>query len=101
MSAGFVRARLNGSNRGLFKPIFAVEADQFAAETYELNLKHEVVTRPIEDVPDDDFPLADVVIGGPPCQGFSALNRQREGDLRRKLWEEYARTLELTEAAYF
>jgi DNA (cytosine-5)-methyltransferase 1 len=41
----------------------------------------------------DHFPRADVVVGGPPCQGFSTLNRARVGLERRALWEEYVRVL--------
>ena len=40
------------------------------------------------------FPRADVVIGGPPCQGFSPLNRDAVGFERRGLWREYLRALE-------
>ena len=36
-----------------------------------------------------EIPQADVVIGGPPCQGFSLLNKKRDGDSRRALWEPY------------
>ena len=34
---------------------------------------------------------ADVVVGGPPCQGFSALNRDKKGRERNSLWEEFVR----------
>ena len=52
-------------------------------------------------MPDEDFPPADVLIDGPPCPGFSALNRKRDGDHRRRLWEEYVRALVATRADYF
>jgi len=29
------------------------------------------------------------VIGGPPCRGFSLLNKKRDGDARRALWEPF------------
>jgi DNA (cytosine-5)-methyltransferase 1 len=34
------------------------------------------------------------VVGGPPCQGFSPLNRQREATASRELWREYWRALQ-------
>ena len=47
------------------------------------------------------FPKADVVIGGPPCQGFSPLNMRGVGLERRGLWREYLRALEEARAARF
>ena len=85
MTRGFV-------DTGLYEPVFAVEMDADAATTYAANFgaKH-VVADKIENV--DAFPRADVVIGGPPCQGFSLLNRVGVGLERRALWREYLRAL--------
>lgn len=47
---------------------------------------------------DRDLPPADVVIGGPPCQGFSLLNKRREGDARRALWWHFLEVAERTDA---
>jgi DNA (cytosine-5)-methyltransferase 1 len=85
---------------GRFASILAVECDRFAAETYEANFDDAlVVPRPIEDV--SAFPEADVVIGGPPCQGFSPLNRDLVGFERRGLWRHYLRALEQSGARAF
>lgn len=35
------------------------------------------------------IPKADVVIGGPPCQGFSLLNKKRVEDSRKQLWRPF------------
>lgn len=90
-------AGCGGMTRGFedtrrFSSIFAVEYDQDAAATYRLNFGDHVAAKPIEDVA--DFPEADVVIGGPPCQGFSPLNMHGVGLERRGLWREYLRALE-------
>jgi DNA (cytosine-5)-methyltransferase 1 len=82
-----------------FQPVFAVESDPDAAETYRENFGDHVAEAPIEDVA--VFPSADVVIGGPPCQGFSPLNRDAVGFERRGLWREYVRALEQAEPAAF
>jgi DNA (cytosine-5)-methyltransferase 1 len=74
-----------------FASIFAVECDRDAAQTYRLNFGEHVAEALIEDVA--SFPSADVVIGGPPCQGFSPLNRDAVGFERRSLWREYVRAL--------
>lgn len=80
------------TDTGRYEPVFAVEMDEDAAATYAANFGEEhVVAEKIEDV--EHFPQADVVIGGPPCQGFSALNRDGVGLERRALWREYLRAL--------
>ena len=76
---------------GRFRPVLAVECDPAAAETYRLNFGDHVAEAPIEDVA--RFQKVDVVIGGPPCQGFSPLNRDLVGFERRGLWREYLRAL--------
>lgn len=83
---------LGFQSTGAFEPIFAVEHDPDAAETYALNFGSHVFAGDIENV--RDFPDADVVIGGPPCQGFSALNMTGAGLERRGLWREYLRALD-------
>lgn len=85
MTRGFV-------DSGQYEPVMAVEWDRDAAETYALNFGDHVFAGPIEDV--QSFPVADVVIGGPPCQGFSPLNMRGVGLDRRSLWREYLRALE-------
>ncbi|HEX4305461.1 MAG TPA: DNA cytosine methyltransferase [Solirubrobacterales bacterium] len=77
---------------GEFRSVFAVEFDRDAAATYATNFGDHVACGRIEDVA--AFPDADVVIGGPPCQGFSPLNREAVGFERRGLWREYLRALE-------
>src|SRR5581483_4929379 len=47
------------------------------------------------------FPHADVVVGGPPCPGFSPLNMRGVGLERRGLWREYLRALRESEARAF
>jgi DNA (cytosine-5)-methyltransferase 1 len=84
---------------GRFRSVFAVEFDQAAAETYELNFGNHVAAIPIQEV--ENFPSADVVIGGPPCQGFSPLNMSGVGLDRRELWREYLRALEQSDAKAF
>lgn len=84
---------------GMFESIFAVEWDRDAAETYGRNFGHHVHCGPIQDV--TDFPQADIVVGGPPCQGFSPLNMERVGLDRRSLWQEYLRALEQSRPSLF
>lgn len=101
MTSGFLEARTLGSDEPMYESVYAIEHDPRAAETYRLNFGDHVDWRPIQEVEDSDFPSAEVVIGGPPCQGFSSLNRNRDGDLRRVLWKEYERALGATGASFF
>jgi DNA (cytosine-5)-methyltransferase 1 len=97
-------AGFGGMTRGFvdtdrFIPMFAVECDQDAAATYAANFGDHVFADLIERV--DVFPKADVVIGGPPCQGFSPLNMLGVGLERRTLWREYLRALRESDPSVF
>ncbi len=84
MTAGFVSAG--------YEPILSVEWDLQAAATYAANYGAEhTYCGDIAALRSIDVPRADVVIGGPPCQGFSNLGNRSITDPRNKLWQEYLR----------
>lgn len=84
LTAGFVS---NG-----FAPVIAVEWDLAAASTYAANYGEDhIYWGDITDVTNHEIPKADVVIGGPPCQGFSNLGTKDPDDPRNKLWKEFVR----------
>jgi DNA (cytosine-5)-methyltransferase 1 len=103
--AGCGGMTLGFTQTGRFDPVFAVELEPAIAATYERNFGPHVARggdgspMPIEAVP--AFADADVVIGGPPCQGFSPLNMGGVGLERRGLWREYLRALEEAQPAAF
>jgi DNA (cytosine-5)-methyltransferase 1 len=95
MTCGFVQT-------GRFEPVFAVEIEQAAVEVYRANFGDHVYAGDIADV--HDFPQADVVIGGPPCQGFSPLGRDRDDGSRAELnslWRHFVRALAEVRPAVF
>lgn len=86
-----------------FEPIYALDSDADAVATYNSNLGSHAQCARVEEVVDDPsvVPRADVVIGGPPCQGFSLLNRSRGDDQRRQLWLPFMDIVRLASAKVF
>jgi DNA (cytosine-5)-methyltransferase 1 len=73
-----------------FRGLYAVEIDRPAAASYAANFKHPVFAGPIEQIDPSTLPKADVVIGGPPCQGFSPLGKMSPTGTHtelNKLWQ--------------
>lgn len=99
MSLGFIDPRFCGD----FECVLAVDNDDAALATHAANFGGNVVSGNIEHWLDGNprIPKADVVIGGPPCQGFSLLNKNRAGDDRRALWEPYLDVVERCGAKIF
>jgi DNA (cytosine-5)-methyltransferase 1 len=87
-----------------FASVWANDIDSSAAESYEANFGHCCVPGDIVDILDDPItliPSADIVIGGPPCQGFSLLNKNREGDPRKQLWRPFFDVVRRSKADVF
>jgi len=97
MTAGFV-----ATNR--FVPVFANDFDKWSIESYNTNFGAHTTLRDINDLLEDvsfSFPECDVVIGGPPCQGFSLLNKNRKNDPRKQLWRAFLEVVKRTHPAVF
>lgn len=113
-----------GFRRAGFTPVAAVEFDRWAARTYAANFGEHVLACPIEDVQVErcngvlawsgrdtrgqwlpfETPEIDVLVGGPPCQGFSPLGRMNDWDFsdpRNKLWKHYVRILDVVRPKVF
>lgn len=99
MTLGFTDERFCGG----FECVLSVDNDAAAMRTHEQAYSAPAVVGNIEDwlQTTPDIPAADIVIGGPPCQGFSLLNKNRTGDGRRALWEPYMDVVEQCGAKMF
>jgi DNA (cytosine-5)-methyltransferase 1 len=72
-----------------FKLVLAVDNDKAALETYSANLGAHAKNLDLSH-PEISLPATTVIIGGPPCQGFSSAGARRTGDLRNSLVACYA-----------
>lgn len=65
-----------------FEIVAAVESDRWAVETYRANLGAHVIHGELPGVVPAGAPKVDVIIGGPPCQGFSVIGKMDPHDPR-------------------
>ncbi|WP_130012194.1 DNA cytosine methyltransferase [Serinicoccus sediminis] len=86
---------------GRYVPVAAVEMDASAAATYAQNFGDHVHVGDIRDWVQGPLPLAEVVIGGPPCQGFSPLGKQDPDDPRNNLWLQYVDAIRRIRPVFF
>ena len=110
MSAGFVSAG--------FAVAAAFDRDKFACRTFAANIPTQVSCVNISDIVDPGTILAnltvsgiDVVIGGPPCQGFSQVGRARIQSLKadeqtrllaqNELYTQFFRFVEAFQPSFF
>ncbi|MDE1918031.1 MAG: DNA cytosine methyltransferase [Sphingomonadales bacterium] len=88
-SAGFVDVG--------FEPRLAIDLSKEAVATYNRNLPAVAVAGSVTTF--DQIPAADVLIAGPPCQGFSTLGRQDPLDVRNGLALEVPRWAQASDAS--
>ncbi|RKI48125.1 DNA cytosine methyltransferase [Clostridium paraputrificum] len=102
MSLGFFQ---NG-----FKVLLANDIESVCTETYSFNHvempKDRIITGDIKNIVDNVdkyiYEDVDVIIGGPPCQGFSMANRQRIiDDPRNILYKYYVKGVEKLKPKFF
>jgi len=79
MSLGFIKAG--------FEVVCSVDNYSAAVKTYKANLGNHIFDLDLSS--DLELPVTDVVIGGPPCQGFSSAGVRRTGDKRNSLVSNY------------
>lgn len=97
-----------GFEQAGFQIVFANEYDKFIAKAYQEN--HPKTKVLVEDITVIDYEKTfrkyrgkiDVIIGGPPCQGFSQKGQRKTiHDDRNFLFKFYVRAVEMVEPKYF
>lgn len=87
-----------------FVSVWANDFNDACVATYNANFGAHCIGGDIVAILKDasvKVPEADVVVGGPPCQGFSLLNKNREGDPRKQLWRPYFEIVKKSGASVF
>lgn len=90
-----------------FKPIIAIDKDEAALRTYRFNrpwmTEQSLIHEDIRDLVESDiFPHVPVIVGGPPCQGFSVVNKhKKENDERNELYKFYVHAVSQSKPKIF
>jgi DNA (cytosine-5)-methyltransferase 1 len=96
-----------------FRTVGAVELDVAAASTYAANfadeaggVDHVFAGKDKGDIRNWDPAMlegvdVDVILGGPPCQGFSGLGKEDANDPRNRLWRDYMRVVQKLDPKIF
>lgn len=101
---------LGFDNKG-FQNVFSIDIEPSFCKTYKHNFSnHQLIEKDICDLSDSEikylkeFDEIDVVIGGPPCQGFSIagnIGRKFVDDPRNRLFKEFVRVVKVVKPKFF
>ena len=92
---------------GQFLPICSVEKDLWAVETLRANNSHEIIQADITTISTKEYITKtfkirpDVIIGGPPCQGFSIAGKGDPNDPRNTLFRYFVKWVSVLEPKVF
>ena len=91
-----------------FDIVGGIDFDKAAIDTHKANFKNTIdYCGDIKDITDKEikknYGEVDLIIGGPPCQGFSSANRRilKENDEKNKLFFEYLRFIKILKPKVF
>ena len=92
---------------GHFSPICSVEKDLWAVETLRANNNHQIIHADITKISTKAFikkicsTKPDVIIGGPPCQGFSNAGKRDPADPRNALFRYFVKWVSVLKPKVF
>lgn len=94
---------------GKFINVLAIDIWNIALDTIKLNKPHtDIICSPLEKITNQEITKIkekygdiEVVVGGPPCQGFSLAEKRQKNDPRNNLWQEYIRFVSIINPTWF
>lgn len=96
-----------GLEQGGLRPVLAVDNDKSAVLTYRFNRpwlsENRIIQEDIRELVDGMcFPNVPLIVGGPPCQGFSVVNKhKKENDERNGLYKFFVHTVKQSKPDIF
>lgn len=100
-----------GFQNSKFNNIFALDIEEKFCNTYKENFpNHNLIKKDITQLTKEEiltlreYQDIDVIIGGPPCQGFSIagnIGRKFIDDPRNRLFKEFVRVVDIVKPKYF
>lgn len=100
-----------GFEKAGFRNIFSIDIEPSFCETYKYNFpNHQLIEKDICLLSDKEIleltknKKVDIIIGGPPCQGFSIagnIGRTFADDPRNKLFKEFVRVVKILKPTFF
>ncbi|MDB8556553.1 DNA cytosine methyltransferase [Turicibacter sanguinis] len=100
-AGGFLRGFLDAG----FQPLFSVEIWEPAIQTHKKNYPNvKLIDKDIREISDsyiEKYKNVDVIIGGPPCQGFSTIGKRLDKDPRNELVFQYIRFVKIIQPKFF
>ena len=100
-----------GFEKSGFENVFSLDVEPNFCKTYKKNFPtHKLITKDISQLTEDeiyallDEKEVDIVVGGPPCQGFSMagnIGRHFIDDPRNHLFKEFARVVSIIQPKMF
>ena len=83
-----------GAQDAGFEITAGYDNDPIAVETFQKNISANCHCVDLSKViPSASKGSIDLLLGGPPCQGFSSAGPKKASDLRNSLWKSYVSTL--------
>lgn len=92
-----------GFRQAGYNTLLGIDYDENSAKTFKTNhdqssyiqadISELSPDKVMEEIPDSTSQV-DMVVGGPPCQGFSIAGDRDQGDERNELFKEYARHID-------
>jgi len=84
------------------KAIWAIERNVTYARTFKVNHPSaKVITRDIKKIDPTTLEKVDIIVGGPPCQGFSTSGIGFKDDPRNQLYKEFVRFVDVLKPGEF